>query len=182
MYWVFLWTYSSHYCPSNSKDLMMNHMTFMYAPTCRQCFLLTCSFLNATSCIRKIQDTRDFVFSQEFWCKLSGKLCIDLYVCISDYCALSLIQSFLLTVGCHISCHARDVEQLGSTFREKQALYIVICRYITQCKFACQFIHSLGTVTCSLSQVCEWIEAPEGVLPQILDRGVPRRFLNPYPI
>ena len=57
----------------------------------------------------------------------------------------------LLTVGCHVSCHAHNVELLGSAFREKQALYIVIYRYIMQWKFACQFIHMLDTV--SLSQV-----------------------------
>ena len=90
-----------------------------------------------------------------FRCKLPGKLCRSI-ICISDYCAISLIRSMLLTVGCHISCHACDVEQLGSAFRKKQALYIFICRYIMQCKFACQFIHILGTVSYMQSQVCQW--------------------------
>lgn len=152
--YVFLWIYSLHYCPSNSKDLMKNDTTFntpLHADNVS--FWSACSCLHANKLdIKKIWDTRDFVVSKTFGANYLEN-CVDLYICISDYCTQSLTRSMLLTVGCHVSCHAHNVELLGSAFREKQALYSVIYRYIMQCKFACQFIHMLDTV--SLSQVYE---------------------------
>ena len=85
-----------------------------------------------------------FCFFQDFRYKLSGKLCK--YMHFRLLCNIHLIRSMLLTVGCHVSFHARDVEFLGSAFREKQALYIIIYRYIMLCKFACQSNHNLDTV------------------------------------